>query len=142
MEHIKSSNGLRVQGKSMIGAVDIGGTKIAVGVVDDNGKVLARAETPTDPDNYGAGLDAIGSMLRQTEHQSGAKLRGIGIGSTGPIDPIRGEFGDVDFLPGWRGKGLVRDLENRSSCALLSKTMVTPPPWPKPVGERAAIARG
>ena len=32
----------------MIGAVDIGGTKIAVGVVDDCGRVLARAETPTD----------------------------------------------------------------------------------------------
>jgi glucokinase len=97
----------------MIGAVDIGGTKIAVGVVDDNGSVLARAETPTDPDNYAVGLDAIVSMLRQTEKDSGAKLRGIGIGSTGPIDPIRGEFGDVDFLPGWRGKSLVRDLEDR-----------------------------
>ena len=97
----------------MIGAVDIGGTKIAVGVVDDNGKVLVRAETPTDPDNYAAGLDAIVSMLRQTEKDSGTKLRGIGIGSTGPIDPIRGEFGDVDFLPGWRGKSLVRDLEDR-----------------------------
>ena len=97
----------------MIGAVDIGGTKVAVGVVDDSGKVLARAETPTDPDNYGAGLDAIVRMLRQTAEDSGAKLRGIGIGSTGPIDPIRGEFGDVDFLPGWRGKSLVRDLEDR-----------------------------
>jgi glucokinase len=97
----------------MIGAVDIGGTKIAVGVVDDNGKVLARAETPTDSDNYAAGLDAVVSMLRQTEKDSETKLRGIGIGSTGPIDPIRGEFGDVDFLPGWRGKGLVRDLQDR-----------------------------
>lgn len=97
----------------MIGAVDIGGTKIAVGVVDDSGKVLVRAETPTDPDSYGAGLDAIARMLLQTETESGAKLRGIGIGSTGPIDPIHGEFGDVDFLPGWRGKSLVRDLEDR-----------------------------
>ena len=33
----------------MIGAVDIGGTKIAVGMVDDNGKVLSRMEAPTDP---------------------------------------------------------------------------------------------
>lgn len=97
----------------MIGAVDIGGTKIAVGVVDDNGKVLARAETPTDAHNYAAGLDDIARMLSQTEKDSGAKLRGIGIGSTGPIDPIRGEFGDVDFLPGWRGKSLVHDLEDR-----------------------------
>ena len=32
----------------MIGAVDIGGTKIAVGLVDDDGRVLSRAECPTD----------------------------------------------------------------------------------------------
>ena len=32
----------------MIGAVDIGGTKIAAGIVDDNGKVLSRMEGPTD----------------------------------------------------------------------------------------------
>ena len=41
----------RIQGP-MIGAVDIGGTKIAVGIVDDNGKVLARTQAPTDPDRY------------------------------------------------------------------------------------------
>lgn len=97
----------------MIGAVDIGGTKIAVGVVDDNGKVLARAETPTEADNYSSGLEAIVRMLRETAKNTGTELRGIGIGSTGPVDPIRGEFGDVDFLPGWRGKNLVRDLEDR-----------------------------
>jgi len=27
-----------------------------------------------------------------------------------PVDPVRGEFGDVDFLPGWRGKSPVQDL--------------------------------
>jgi hypothetical protein len=32
----------------VIGAVDIGGTKIAVGMVDNNGRVLSRAECPTD----------------------------------------------------------------------------------------------
>jgi glucokinase len=95
----------------MIGAVDIGGTKIAAGVVDDNGKVLARSQTPTDGQDYAAGLNAIMRMLRETALQAGAELSGIGIGSTGPVDPIRGEFGDVDFLPGWRGKNLVRDLE-------------------------------
>lgn len=95
----------------MIGAVDIGGTKIAVGMVDDNGKVLARAETPTDAHNYSAALEAIKRMLRETGQKASVPISGIGIGSTGPVDPIRGEFGDVDFLPGWRGKNLVHDLE-------------------------------
>lgn len=94
----------------MIGAVDIGGTKIAVGVVDDAGKVLARTQAPTDPDRYEDGLRLIATMLRETAVKAGAELSGIGIGSTGPVDPIRGEFGDVDFLPGWRGKNLVKDL--------------------------------
>jgi glucokinase len=94
----------------MIGAVDIGGTKIAVGMVDDSGKVLARTQSPTDPQHYNAGLQLIADMLRETAAKSGAKISGIGIGSTGPVDPLRGEFGDVDFLPGWRGKNPVKDL--------------------------------
>ena len=32
----------------MIAGVDIGGTKIAVGIVGENGRVLAKAECPTD----------------------------------------------------------------------------------------------
>jgi glucokinase len=94
----------------VIGAVDIGGTKIAVGVVDDNGKVLAQTQAPTDPDHYDNGIQLIARMLRETAQSAGVELRGIGIGSTGPVDPMRGEFGDVDFLPGWRGKNPVRDL--------------------------------
>jgi len=94
-----------------IGAVDIGGTKIAVGMVDGGGKVLARTEAPTDPNDYASGIEAITRMLRQTALEAGVELTGVGIGSTGPVDPIKGEFGDVDFLPGWRGESPVRDLE-------------------------------
>ncbi len=94
----------------MIGAVDIGGTKIAVGIVDDGGKVLSRTQAPSDPDRYGEGLSLIAQMLRETATQARVELSGIGIGSTGPVDPLRGQFGDVDFLPGWRGKNLVKDL--------------------------------
>jgi glucokinase len=99
----------------MIGAVDIGGTKIAVGVVDDCGRVLARAETPTDAHDYSNGLAAIVRMLGETARVAGTSVSGIGIGATGPVDPISGEFGDVDFLPGWRHKNLVRDLEQNFS---------------------------
>jgi glucokinase len=94
----------------MIGAVDIGGTKIAVGIVDGGGKVLSRMDAPTDPNRYSDGLELIAHMLRKTAQRAGAELTGIGIGSTGPVDPIRGEFGDVDFLPGWRRKNPVKDL--------------------------------
>lgn len=95
---------------AMTGAVDIGGTKIAVGVVDDNGKVLSRMDAPTDPNRYSDSIELIAHMLRRTSQKAGGHLTGIGIGSTGPVDPMRGEFGDVDFLPGWRGKSPVKDL--------------------------------
>jgi glucokinase len=94
----------------MIGAVDIGGTKIAVGMVDASGRVLARIQAPTDPERYSEGIELIARMLRETAQSAAVQLTGIGIGSTGPVDPMRGEFGDVDFLPGWRGKNPVRDL--------------------------------
>jgi glucokinase len=94
----------------MIGAVDIGGTKIAVGMVDSKGKVLSRMEAPTDPNRYSDSIELIAHMLRKTAQRAGAAIQGVGIGSTGPVDPMNGEFGDVDFLPGWRGKSPVKDL--------------------------------
>lgn len=96
----------------MIGAVDIGGTKIAVGVVNSDGRLLARRECPTDADGgYSAALDRIVSMLREVQDSARAKITGIGIGSTGPVYPLTGEIGDVNFFPGWRGKNPVQDLQ-------------------------------
>ena len=95
----------------MIGAVDIGGTKLAVGLVDESGKVLAKNEIVTGPaSNYSAGLERIASMFREMEQDTRVKITGIGIGSTGPVDPLTGELGDLDFLPHWRRKNPVRDL--------------------------------
>ena len=34
----------------LAGAIDIGGTKIAVGIVDAQGRILAQGETPTAPE--------------------------------------------------------------------------------------------
>jgi glucokinase len=96
----------------MIGAVDIGGTKIAVGMVDESGRLLARLESPTDP-QLGSedGLKRIAAMLRETASQSGGMLRGIGIGCTGPVDPFTGILARNEFLPGWEGTPLTEELE-------------------------------
>ena len=95
----------------MIGAVDIGGTKIAAGIVDDGGKVLARLETPTEAARaYPDGLRHTVRMLREAAKKANTELSGIGIGSTGWVYPFTGEFGDVDFLPGWKGCNPVNDL--------------------------------
>ena len=94
----------------MIAAVDIGGTKIAVGMVDENGHVISKKELPTDAERYADGVTSIAEMVRETAREAGFQVSGIGIGSTGPVNPFTGEFGDVDFLPGWRGKNPVADL--------------------------------
>ncbi len=95
----------------MIGAVDIGGTKIAVGMIDSDGKVLARLECPTDADRgYADALRRITEMLRATAQTANTQVSGIGIGSTGPVYPLTGEFGDVNFFPQWKGEYPVGDL--------------------------------
>jgi glucokinase len=95
----------------MVGAVDIGGTKIAAGIVDDRGKVLSRVECPTDAARaYSSGLAQMIRLLRESAQIARVELSGIGIGSTGWVYPFTGEFGDVDFLPAWKGCNPVKDL--------------------------------
>jgi len=96
----------------MIAAVDIGGTKIAAGLVDEQGRVIARAQVPTNAEaGYRRAIDAVIHMLRIAEKTTGQKISGIGIGSTGPIYPLTGEIGDVNFFPNWKGENPVKDLE-------------------------------
>ncbi len=95
----------------MTGAIDIGGTKIAVGIVDDEGRILSRAECPTAAERgFEDALGRMQSMLRQTARDADARLDGIGIGCTGPVDPATGTIGNVDFLPGWEGAPIVARL--------------------------------
>jgi glucokinase len=98
----------------MIGAVDIGGTKIAVGAVDENGSILARLQSPTDArSGFANAVQRIEDMLREVSQMAGADLAGVGIGCTGPIDPFVGTIGNVEFLPGWDGKDLVGELRDK-----------------------------
>src|ERR1700760_4316428 len=51
--------------KAMVGAVDIGGTKIAVGIVDSSGKVLATRDMPSGIQcSYSDGVTRIIEILR------------------------------------------------------------------------------
>jgi glucokinase len=97
----------------MIGAVDIGGTKFAVGMVSGAGVLLARTEEPSAPERGPHdGLARIVAMLRATAQQAGEPLEGVGIGCTGPVKPATGELGRIEFLPGWEGLNLVRAMED------------------------------
>jgi len=98
----------------IIGAVDIGGTKIAAGVVNDDGEVLASEECATEQDRgFASAANQIDRMLRNCAARTSTTIRGIGIGCTGPVYPLTGEIGDVEFLKTWKGANLVEALEAR-----------------------------
>ena len=84
-----------------VGAVDIGGTKIAVGIVNEDGKILDRSECPTDVRRgFPDAMLRVQNMLRKAIDRCGA-IDGIGIGCPGPLDPFTGVIGDVGTLPAW-----------------------------------------
>ncbi len=83
----------------MIGAVDIGGTKIAVGMVNSDGKVLARRECALQADRgYADALRRIVEMLRAIAETADTQISGVGIGCTGPVYPLTGEIRRGQFL--------------------------------------------
>jgi glucokinase len=92
----------------LIGAVDIGGTKIAVGLVDESGRILSRAAFPTQPEQgFASGVERIDQLLRSClQAFPDQALAGIGIGCTGPVDPVSGILGNNNFLISWEGENL------------------------------------
>lgn len=89
-----------------VGAVDIGGTKIAVGIVRDDGQILHRSECPTQASRgFPDAMLRIREMLRQAIDRCGT-IDGVGVACPGPLDSFTGVIGDVGTLPGWDGGDL------------------------------------
>ncbi|HEX8509523.1 MAG TPA: ROK family protein [Propionibacteriaceae bacterium] len=86
-------------------AVDIGGTKIAVALVDADGHITAETVAPTprslDPDEVFAPATAALRRTARSYDRADTVLR-VGIGSAGPIDSPTGTISPVN-IPAWRG---------------------------------------
>jgi glucokinase len=96
----------------IIGAVDIGGTKIAVCAIREDGTILKRVECPTEPEKgFQHAMQRIIAMLRDIS-DDGIRLAGIGVGCPGPLNPVTGVIGEVGTLPGWQGGSLVDELQS------------------------------
>ncbi len=107
------ANAVRHAGEGSVAGIDIGGTKITVGIVNEAGAILVRADASISvEDGPKRALADIVEILNRQVQQTGIVLAGIGIGCTGPADPITGELGDVNTLPGWVGWNPVADLSN------------------------------
>jgi glucokinase len=86
-------------------AIDVGGTKIAVALVDSAGSILDRSAAPTPgPDQPAAAVwTAVEDMLTP---MTGRAIAGVGIGSAGPIDARAGTVSPLNIVQ-WRDFPLV-----------------------------------
>ena len=121
----------------MIG-VDIGGTKVAAGLVDPSGQILCQARNPMVSNNGAAsGLAAVTSAIEAVSAKvtSGGHnlIRGIGICSPGPLDPKTGVVINPPNLPCWRNFPLAAEVariyrvpvkvDNDANAAALAEAM-------------------
>ncbi|HEY6766813.1 MAG TPA: ROK family protein [Candidatus Sulfotelmatobacter sp.] len=115
--------------------VDIGGTKVAVGMVDRNGRILSQMRHPmvanSSPD---AALKAVISAIdaiRAAERLD--TISEIGLAAPGPLDPKTGVVINPPNLPCWRNfplaakvaetYGATVKLDNDANAAALAETL-------------------
>jgi glucokinase len=77
-------------------ALDVGGTKLAAAVVDDDGAVIRAVRRPTSADPWSALSTLVDDVL------GGAAVDGVGVGSGGPMAWPSGVVSPLN-IPPWRG---------------------------------------
>lgn len=121
------------RGKAVLG-VDIGGTKVAVGIVDRQGKILKQERKPMIAGGSAeAGLDAVTSAIDSMWSMSPAEIEGIGICAPGPLDPKSGMVLNPPNVPCWRNFPLAGrvaakysvpvKVDNDANAAALAETL-------------------
>ena len=113
--------------------VDIGGTAVKLGLVDENGRVLRRAERSVSFDGYKTPiLDTVQTAIHEFLTADAPRLEGIAVSATGQIDSRRGVVaGTCGNFPGWIGVDIKGTLErafglpvtvaNDANCMLLGE---------------------
>jgi glucokinase len=92
---------------SLLGGIDLGGTKIQAVVTDAAGVVAGSARRATPATGGPADVaDAMADTLREAAAGAGVETRelaGIGVGSPGAVDAADGTVTGARNLPGWSG---------------------------------------
>lgn len=79
-------------------AIDIGGTKIAVGLVDDDGTLVHQGRLPTPDGDAETVWAAVDSLITDALAAAGGRVRGVGIGCGGPIDLSAGTASPINIV--------------------------------------------
>jgi glucokinase len=93
--------------------VDVGGTKVAAGLVNARGEILKHARTPMVATGSAAsGLAAVNAAIQQVlDGTSEGEIAAIGICSPGPLDPGSGVVINPPNLPCWRNFPLADEVQ-------------------------------
>jgi glucokinase len=120
-------------GKPCFVGVDVGGTKVAAGLVNAEGEIASQIRVPmVSNDTAEAGLDNVLLAIDQIAPGGDAAICGIGICAPGPLDPETGIVLNPPNVPCWRDFPLaaaVRDvhrvpvkLDNDANAGALAET--------------------
>jgi glucokinase len=97
--------------------IDLGGTNIKSGVVDDDGRVLSFVKISTEVElGAEAGLDRLAEAGRLAVEASGVswdRIAGVGLGSPGTMDIQAGLLIEPPNLPGWENLPIRNRLAER-----------------------------
>lgn len=91
--------------------VDIGGTKVAGGVTDDHGAILARARVDTPARDAEAAEDAIVSVVDQLRREH--DVQAVGLAVAGFVNAERTAVYFAPNLPDWHNEPLRDDVARR-----------------------------
>ncbi len=103
--------------KKPVVGMDMGGTKILAGVVDDSGKILSTSKRSTKayagPEEV---IERMAKTVRDAVEDAGLKMsdiQAVGSGAPGPLDPDEGIIWHTPNLPGWNNIPLAALLKER-----------------------------
>ena len=101
--------------EAMTIGVDIGGTKVAAGLVDSNGEISHKVRVPMvatgdAATGFAAVKDAVNAVSSEFPEARGA-VTGIGLCSPGPLDPTTGVVLNPPNVPCWRDYPLAAEVE-------------------------------
>jgi glucokinase len=102
-----------MSGRLVLG-VDIGGTKVAAGVVNEAGEILSKVRVPMIAnDSAATAMDCVHRAIEAGMRSGSGSVEAIGISSPGPLDPKRGMIINTPNLPCWRNFPLLAEIEER-----------------------------
>ena len=124
-------------------ALDIGGTKLAAGVVDPDGTVRSFLVTPSlrdqGPDAMIARLIALGRDALTEVGLPIQAIAAVGISCGGPLDTRTGVIQEPPNLPGWRDVPLTDTSPMPWTCRHSSTTTRRRRRWPSGAGVPARV---